>query len=158
MTAIVWFRRDLRLHDHPALRAALDAHETVVPFFCLDDRLLHGRHASGPRTQFMLDCLADLDGALRERGPAWWSAAARPSASWRGLDELDAAEVHVTADVSPFARDAGGSSAQRWAIALRAHPGLTAVDDVPRSARRRAGPTRCLPRFTAPGSRSRAGR
>jgi len=24
-TAIVWFRRDLRVHDHPPLRAALDA-------------------------------------------------------------------------------------------------------------------------------------
>ena len=55
MTALVWFRRDLRVHDHPALRAALDAHERVVPVFCLDDRLLHGRHASGPRTQFLLE-------------------------------------------------------------------------------------------------------
>ncbi len=65
MSAIVWFRRDLRLHEHPALRAALDAHNHVVPVFCLDDRLLHGRHASGPRTQFLLECLADLDGSLR---------------------------------------------------------------------------------------------
>ena len=24
-TALVWFRRDLRVHDHPPLRAALDA-------------------------------------------------------------------------------------------------------------------------------------
>ena len=68
MTAIVWFRRDLRVHDHPALRAALAGDERVVPVFCLDDRLLHGRHASGPRTQFLLECLADLDGSLRERG------------------------------------------------------------------------------------------
>ncbi len=52
MTAIVWFRRDLRMHDHPALRAALDENERVIPFFCFDDRLLHGRHASGPRTAF----------------------------------------------------------------------------------------------------------
>ena len=68
MTAIVWYRRDLRVHDHPALRSALDRHEFVVPVFCLDDRLLHGRHRSGPRTQFLLDCLRDLDGSLRERG------------------------------------------------------------------------------------------
>ena len=45
-----------------------------MPVFCLDDRLLHGRHASGPRTQFMLECLADLrerlNGALVvRRGP-----------------------------------------------------------------------------------------
>ena len=67
-SAIVWFRRDLRLHDNPALRAALDRADRVVPFFCLDDRLLHGRHASGSRTQFMLECLADLDSSLRDRG------------------------------------------------------------------------------------------
>ena len=54
-TALVWFRRDLRVHDHPPLRAALDACERVVPVFVLDDRLLHGRHASGSRTQFMLE-------------------------------------------------------------------------------------------------------
>ena len=68
MTALLWLRRDLRIHDHPALRAALDAHERVVPVFVLDDALLHGRHASGSRTQFMLECLADLDGSLRQRG------------------------------------------------------------------------------------------
>ncbi|MGZ5339550.1 MAG: deoxyribodipyrimidine photo-lyase, partial [Thermoleophilaceae bacterium] len=60
MTGIVWFTRDLRLHDHPALRAALDRCECVVCVFCLDDRLLSGRNASGPRTQFMLECLAEL--------------------------------------------------------------------------------------------------
>ena len=38
--AIVWLTRDLRVRDHPALRAALDAHDRVVPVFCLDDRLL----------------------------------------------------------------------------------------------------------------------
>ena len=50
---ILWLRRDLRLGDHPALAAALAAHEHVVPVFCFDKRLLHGRHRSGPRTQFL---------------------------------------------------------------------------------------------------------
>ena len=41
-TALLWFRRDLRLGDHPALLAALDAagpDGTVVPVFVFDDRL-----------------------------------------------------------------------------------------------------------------------
>ena len=29
--AVVWFRRDLRVTDHPALLAALDASDEVVP-------------------------------------------------------------------------------------------------------------------------------
>jgi deoxyribodipyrimidine photo-lyase len=32
-TALVWFRRDLRLGDNPALTAALEAFDTVVPVF-----------------------------------------------------------------------------------------------------------------------------
>ena len=32
-TALVWFRRDLRLADNPALSAALDRHERVLPVF-----------------------------------------------------------------------------------------------------------------------------
>ena len=64
MTALLWLTRDLRVHDHPALRAALERCERVVPAFCFDGRLLAVRHASGPRTQFLLECLADLDERL----------------------------------------------------------------------------------------------
>src|SRR3954452_11157194 len=63
-TALVWFRRDLRVHDHPPLRAALEAHERIVPVFVLDDRLLHGRFASGSRMRFLLESLHDLREAL----------------------------------------------------------------------------------------------
>jgi deoxyribodipyrimidine photo-lyase len=35
-TALLWFRRDLRLTDNPALRAALDRHEHVIPVFIAD--------------------------------------------------------------------------------------------------------------------------
>jgi deoxyribodipyrimidine photo-lyase len=117
VTALVWFRRDLRLHDHPALRAALDAHDEVVPFFCLDDRLLHGRHASGPRTQFLLECLAELPleilrGKPEEEIP-------------RLAKRVGANEVHFTGDISPFAR-----SRRVEGLECFAHPGLTVVDDV----------------------------
>ena len=117
MTAIVWFRRDLRLHDHPALRAALDAHDEVIPVFCLDDRLLHGRHASGPRTQFLLECLADLPLEILRGKP---EEEIPKLAEQRGADE-----VHFTADVSPFARRRRLSG-----VDCVAHPGLTVVDDV----------------------------
>jgi deoxyribodipyrimidine photo-lyase len=114
-TAIVWFRRDLRVHDHPALTAALESSDRVIPFFCLDDRLLHGRHASGPRTQFMLECLADLDASLRERGAALVIRHGRPEEELR---KLGADAVHFTHD---------GRSRQ---VTGHGHPGLTVVDDV----------------------------
>ena len=67
-TALLWFRRDLRVADHPALTLAAREFERVIPVFVLDDALLHGRFASAPRTQFMLGCLRALDTALRDCG------------------------------------------------------------------------------------------
>jgi deoxyribodipyrimidine photo-lyase len=139
MTALVWLTRDLRVHDHPALRAALDRHEDVLPVFCFDDRLLSGRHSSGPRTQFMLECLADLDERLGGL------LVIRRGAPEHELPELAsaarAAEVHFTSDSGPFAR----RRIQRVTRVLRAegldcfrHPGLHAVDDL-RSLRTQAG-------------------
>ena len=97
----MWFTRDLRVHDNPALRAALDDADTVIPVFCFDDRILHGRHASGPRTQFMLERLADLDASLRERGGRLVVRHGRPEDE---LPKLGADAIHCMRDVTPFAR------------------------------------------------------
>jgi deoxyribodipyrimidine photo-lyase len=130
MSAIVWLRRDLRVRDNPALRAALAAHDEVVTVFCLDDRLLHGRHASGSRTQFMLECLADLDASLRERGGGLVVRHGPPERELAALArEVDATQLHFTADVSPFARDRGRRVAETG-LELHAHAGLTVAEDV----------------------------
>jgi deoxyribodipyrimidine photo-lyase len=134
VTALVWFRRDLRVHDHPALRAALERHERVVPVFCLDDRLLHGRHRSGPRTQFLLECLHDLDAALRERGGRLVIRHGPPERELAELArEVGASELHHTYDVSPYARRRGRLMAEAMSeacVRVEVHPGLTAADDV----------------------------
>jgi deoxyribodipyrimidine photo-lyase len=130
-TAIVWFRRDLRLHDHPALNAALASADAVVPVFCVDDALLRGRHASGPRTQFLLECLGELDAQLRDRGSRLVVRRGPPQRELASLArDVEAGAVHLSADVGPFARrrqrevkQALGSRAE-----LRVHPGLFAVD------------------------------
>ena len=68
MPALLWFRRDLRLRDHPALASASDAarSDEVLACFVLDPRL---EASSGQRRlQFLGDSLrqlrADLDGRL----------------------------------------------------------------------------------------------
>ncbi|NLT05209.1 MAG: deoxyribodipyrimidine photo-lyase, partial [Solirubrobacterales bacterium] len=107
-TAILWLRRDLRLHDHPALEAARAGVERLVPVFVFDDRLLGGRHASGPRTRFLLECLRELDGRLRERGSGLVVRHGPPERELAALaEETGARELHFSADVSPFARDRG---------------------------------------------------
>ena len=57
---VVLFSRDLRVHDNPALAAATERFEEIVPLFVLDDRLL----GSANRTAFLLEALADLRQSL----------------------------------------------------------------------------------------------
>jgi deoxyribodipyrimidine photo-lyase len=142
LTALVWFRRDLRVHDHPALLTALERHDEILPVFCFDDRLLHGRHASGTRTQFLLECLADLNGALEKRGGGLVLRHGAPERELTTLaQEVGATEIHHTYDVSPFDRARSKRVAPALAaegIELVEHPGFTAVDDV-RTLRTQAG-------------------
>jgi deoxyribodipyrimidine photo-lyase len=142
MTTVLWLRRDLRLHDHPALRAALDADGPVVPVFCFDLRLLEGRHASGPRTQFLLECLADLDESLRRRGSALVVRRGRPQQVIAELaGQLRATRVCWTGDVGSFAArrdEAVRRELEARGVEVVVLPGLFALDD-PREPRTSAG-------------------
>jgi deoxyribodipyrimidine photo-lyase len=141
-TTILWFRRDLRLHEHPALRAACELADRLVPVFVFDDRLIRGRHASGPRTHFLLECLRDLDAALQKRGTRLVVRHGRPERELAELaHETDAAELHFSADATPFARGRGRAVAEALAgrgVDLHAHPGLY-VADTPGEVRTKAG-------------------
>lgn len=132
--AIVWFRRDLRVHDNPALRAALDSADRVIPVFIFDDSLLHGRFESGNRTRFLLESLKDLDASLRKAGGRLFIRHGKPAAELKQLaKETGATELHFTQDVSPFSRDRGAAVAKMARSAdltLHGHPGLAVVDDL----------------------------
>ena len=148
MTALFWFTRDLRVRDQPALRAALDGHDRVIPVFCFDDRLLGGRHASGPRTQFLLECLRELDGALRERGSGLVVRHGRPERELpRWPARTGASEIHCSADIGPFARPRRGARALEPGVELCAHPGLHAVDDLDELAHAAGTPYRVFTPF-----------
>jgi deoxyribodipyrimidine photo-lyase len=131
-TAIVWMRRDLRVHDHPALTAAVREAERVVPVFVLDERLLGGRFPSEPRRWFLLESLRELREALRARGG---DLIVRTGAPERELPELaretQASTVHFASDVSPFAmaRDRRVEEALRAVgVEPRRHPGNFVAD------------------------------
>lgn len=67
-TAVVWFRRDLRLADHPALDHARRHHERVVPVFILDPEA-EGRWAPGGASRWWLHgSLESLAGRLHGIG------------------------------------------------------------------------------------------
>ena len=65
--AIVWFRRDLRVHDNPALAAALDAHRWVLPIY-IHAPQEEGDWAPGAASDWWLHhALADLSQQLDGR-------------------------------------------------------------------------------------------
>ena len=97
MPALLWFRRDLRLHDLPALLDAADSDGEVLACYVLDPRL---KASSGRRRlQYLYDALRDLrdglDGRLQvTRG--------RPEQRIPALAKaIGAASVHVSADYTP---------------------------------------------------------
>jgi len=99
-TAVLWFRRDLRLADNPALLEALRSADDVVALYCLDPALTGPSGA--PRLAFLLRSLRELDratgGSLVVRhGPP---ARVVPAVAV----EADAASVHLAEDFGPYGR------------------------------------------------------
>jgi deoxyribodipyrimidine photo-lyase len=67
-TAIIWFRRDLRLGDNPALQRACQAAQRLIPLY-IDESPSDSARSSGAASRWWLHhSLAALDEALRARG------------------------------------------------------------------------------------------
>ena len=96
--SIVWFRRDLRLTDHPALAAAC-AEGDVLPLFVVDPAF---ETAGAPRRALLHDCLSALDAAT---GGALVIRHGDPTDEVPAIaDELDASTVFVSKDFAPYGR------------------------------------------------------
>jgi deoxyribodipyrimidine photo-lyase len=101
---VLWFRRDLRTADHPALRAAVDeataAGAPVAPLFVADRALMASSGAN--RRSFLAGSLADLDdeveGSLTIRS-------GRPGEVVPAFAaEVGARTVFATGDAAPYGR------------------------------------------------------
>jgi deoxyribodipyrimidine photo-lyase len=129
---IVLFTRDLRVRDQPALGAAAQVADRIVPLFVFDDILL-GRNCGSPnRLSFLLDCLRDLDGSLRERGARLVVRRGDPvEEAIRVAKEVGASAIHLSDDYSAYARGRRERLARvcdSERLELRVHPGVTVVE------------------------------
>ncbi len=103
----MWFRRDLRLGDLPALLAAGTDGQTVVPVFVVDPAF---DIAGAPRRALLHDVLTALDASLRDRhGTRLLIRIGDP------LEEIprlaatfDAEAVYVSRDYAPYGRRRDG--------------------------------------------------
>ena len=71
-SVIHWFRKGLRLHDNPALLAALKPHDGEVlmlrPVFILDPWFVKNANVGENRWRFLQQTLEDLDDSLKKLG------------------------------------------------------------------------------------------
>lgn len=67
-TALLWLRRDLRLHDHAALYHAARAARHVVAVFIFDSDILQGLPRQDRRVEFIWECVSALKQELEARG------------------------------------------------------------------------------------------
>ncbi|MDO9485751.1 MAG: deoxyribodipyrimidine photo-lyase [Actinomycetota bacterium] len=105
MSTIMWFRRDLRLGDNPAMNAALDADRAgrnigVLPVFIIDPLLWDS--AGEVRRAYLLQSLNSLDDSLKG------SLHIRLGDPRVLIPELarsiNAASVHISEDFGPYGR------------------------------------------------------
>ena len=68
MKGLVWFRRDLRLSDNPALSAACQECREIVPLFVFDEPLLRSHAFGSACVGFMMGCLEELRRSLALHG------------------------------------------------------------------------------------------
>lgn len=104
--AVLWFRRDLRLGDHPALDAAARS-GPVIALFVLDGALLEP--AGAPRVAYLVRTLRALDDQLRSHGTELVIRSGRPEQIVPSVvAQTGATSVHISADFGPYgaARDA----------------------------------------------------
>lgn len=105
---ILWFRRDLRLTDHPALAEAARGGDEVLGLFVRDPQLID---RAGPRAERLTASLAalnaEMNGALVVRTGS-------PADVVPGLArEFGARSVHISTETTPFGRRRDGHVAAR---------------------------------------------
>jgi len=96
--SIIWFRRDLRISDHPALLAALDESPEIVPVFILDPKLI--KTGGSKRLAYLGQSLRALDESL---GNNLQVIAGDQLTVLKDLQKkYDAESVHISAEYEPY--------------------------------------------------------
>ena len=96
--SIVWFRRDLRISDHPALVAALSESDEIVPVFIIDSKLIERTGSNG--LAYLAQSLQHLDASLDKKLQV---IAGQPIDVLKKLQQkYNAQSVHISAEYEPI--------------------------------------------------------
>ena len=96
--SIIWFRRDLRVSDHPALLAAISESPEIVPVFILDPKLI--KTGGSKRLAYLGQSLRALDESLNN---SLQIIAGDQLTVLKDLQKkYDAEGVHISAEYEPY--------------------------------------------------------
>ncbi len=121
-TAVVLFTRDLRVHDNPALAAAAEEAERVLPLFVLDETIL-GCFGASNRLAFLGEALRDLSDSL---GGLALRRGETVAETVRLAQQVEAGAVYFAEDASSFAQRR--ERRLREQLDVRVFPSLSVVD------------------------------
>ncbi|MCS6815081.1 MAG: DASH family cryptochrome, partial [Cyanobacteria bacterium] len=103
---LLWYRNDLRSHDHEPLHTALASGAQVIPVYCFDPRQFGTTSFGFPKTggyraQFLLESVAALRATLRQLGSDLVIRCGRPEAEIPRLcQQVGASVVYCHAEVT----------------------------------------------------------
>ncbi len=135
---LLWLRRDLRLHDNPALAAAVATGRPLIVAFVLDEETPQPWAPGGASRWWLHHSLAALAEELKRRGVNLVLRRGRfAEVIPRLAEQSGAAEIHAGLPLEPWARKAMRALAK--ALPVRLHVHLTTLLHAPLSIRTRDG-------------------
>jgi deoxyribodipyrimidine photo-lyase len=124
---LLWLRRDLRLADHPALRAALDERRPIIPVYILDDETPGPWKIGGASRWWLAGSLRALGADIEKCGSRLILRRGETSAVLAELSrETGAKAVYFTRGYEPWMVRLEASLAdalERSGVACRSFPG-----------------------------------
>jgi deoxyribodipyrimidine photo-lyase len=126
---LVWFKRDLRVHDHAPLLAAVASGAPVIPLYIFEPGYWAEPELSRRQFDFLMDSLRELDAALQARGSRLMVRTGEVTevfSALHGKHGLDAIHAHEEVGLQwALGRD---RAVYRWArnagVSMREQPAL----------------------------------
>jgi deoxyribodipyrimidine photo-lyase len=124
--ALVWHRRDLRVHDNPALNRAAVENTRVLGVFVVDPAIFDNPDTAPARVYYLRESVLELQRSYAERGGLLVVRLGEPAAVLAELaTAVGATAVHFNDDIEPYARERDarvGAVLTASQVAVHAHP------------------------------------
>lgn len=116
-THIVWFKRDLRVHDHAPLAAACTSGEPVLALYIFEPELWSGPDGTARQLGFLKQSLTELSETLEERGAQLVIRSGEAAEVFSQLHrDFGIAAIHTHRDAQSGPEAKRTDAVRRWAL------------------------------------------